>query len=154
MLAIDPGSRESAYVHYDPIARSIGHRGELLNGDMLDAIPGLSLGQEVIAIEMIASYGRPVGKDIFETLLWIGRFIQAAGKQVRLVYRKSVMLHLCGVRNARDSDIRTALIAKLGPVGTKNEPGPTYGITGDIWSALSVAVYAAESEPRPEDIRW
>jgi hypothetical protein len=41
---------------------------------------------------------------------------------------------------AKDANIRQALIDKIGPQGTKKDPGPTYGISKDVWSALAIAV--------------
>jgi hypothetical protein len=45
-------------------------------------------------------------------------------------------------RRAKDQNIRQALIDRLGPPGTKKNPGPTYGVTSHMWSALAVAVTA------------
>jgi hypothetical protein len=103
-------------------------------------------GAEIFAIEMVASYGMPVGREVFETVRWIGRFQQAwrDPETVRFVYRKDVKLHLCGSARAKDANIRQALIDKLGPVGTKAVPGPLYGVKSHIWSALAVAVTALE----------
>ena len=61
---------------------------------------------------------------------------------VRLVYRKDVKLHLCGSPRAKDPNIRQALLDKLGPVGTKRQPGPCYGVKSHAWAALGVAVTA------------
>lgn len=98
-----------------------------------------------LAIEMVASYGMAVGVEVFETCLWIGRFIQASGRPWHQVYRKDVKLHLCGFTTAKDANIRQALIDRFGPgkekaVGYKKTPGPLYGITADLWQALAVGV--------------
>jgi hypothetical protein len=45
---------------------------------------------------------------------------------------------------AKDPNVRQALLDKIGPVGTKKNPGPLYGVSGHGWSALAVAVYASE----------
>ena len=96
---------------------------------------------------MIASYGMPVGREVFETCVWIGRFQQAwhDPEAVRLVYRRDVKLHLCGSPKAKDGNIRAALIDKLGPVGLKSAPGPLYGVKSHAWAALAAAVTAAET---------
>ena len=97
-----------------------------------------------LAIEMVASYGMAVGKEVFETVRWIGRFQQCwrDPDAVRLIYRRDVKLHLCGSPRAKDANIRQALIDQLGPVGVKREPGPLYGVKSHAWSALAVAVTA------------
>lgn len=141
--AIDPGPVESGWVILNP-DKSIRAYGitdnETLVG-MIEQWPG------ILAIEMIASYGMPVGKEVFETCLWIGRYIQAhnLSRLVRaalLVYRKDVKMFLCGTVRAKDSNIRQALLDWFGPAGTKAKPGPTYGIKSHIWPALGVAVTA------------
>jgi hypothetical protein len=107
---------------------------------------------------MIASYGMPVGREVFETCLWIGRFVEAwasRGGEYRLVYRREVKLHLCESVRANDANIRAALIDRFGPgkpaaIGTKKAPGPLYGLKGDEWAALGVALTAsAAAAPRP-----
>jgi hypothetical protein len=40
--------------------------------------------------------------------------------------------------------VRQALIDRLGPQGTKKNPGPTYGMRSHLWAALAVAVYAGD----------
>jgi hypothetical protein len=104
-----------------------------------------------VAIEMIASYGMPVGREVFDTCLWVGRFIETAARaayKADLVYRRDVKLHLCGQARAKDANIRQALLDKFGgkaAQGTKATPGPLYGVKADVWSALAVAVTFSET---------
>lgn len=104
------------------------------------ALYGGMVGNE-LAIEMIASYGMPVGREVFETCVWIGRFIEAWGGTYAMtrVTRNEVKNHLCGSSKAKDSNIRQALIDLFGPPGKKSDPGPTFGLSGDMWAALGVA---------------
>lgn len=151
ILAIDPGTSESAFIVWD--GRRSYRSGFVPNAQMLDIVRQAkdveeSAGSpaiECVAIEMVACYGMPVGREVFETCLLIGRMIEIcerAGMPVRLVYRKDVKIHLCGSMKAKDGNIRQALIDKHGAPGTKKQPGPTYGISGHLWSALAVADYA------------
>ena len=98
-------------------------------------------------IEMVASYGMPVGREVFETVRWIGRFHEAFGG-AEYVYRKDVKIHLCQSMRAKDANVRQAILdlfppaggGKVPQVGTKLQPGPLYGVRKDIWSALAVAL--------------
>lgn len=106
-----------------------------------------------LAIEMVASYGMAVGKDVFETCVWIGRFVQAYPGRTHWVYRKDVKMALCGSMRARDSNIRQALTDRYGPgrekaVGRKKAPGPLYGIRTHLWSALAVGVTWQQEQQR------
>jgi hypothetical protein len=95
---------------------------------------------------MIASYGMAVGREVFETCVWIGRFIQARQPmQHELIYRRDVKIHLCGSPRAKDANIRQSLLDKFGEVGTKKNPGPLFGVKSHVWSALAVAVTALET---------
>lgn len=141
VLAIDPGPIESAYVVWD--GERILEKGKIKNQDMLRIVcEHLRYNKsDYLCIEMIASYGMAVGAEVFETCVWIGRFIQAwQPEQTCRLKRKEIALHLCGSTRANDSNIRAALIDRLGAPGTKKNPGPTYGVSGDIWAALAVAV--------------
>lgn len=113
------------------------------NGEALRQVEADPSGH--LAIEMIASYGMAVGSEVFDTCIWIGRFIQAWNGPYTQVFRKDVKMHLCGQTKAKDANVRQALIDRFGPgkdkaIGTKKNPGPLYGISGDIWAALAVAV--------------
>ncbi len=90
---------------------------------------------------MIASYGLAVGKEVFETCVWIGRFIECFKCPFTwYIYRKEEKMNLCGSMKAKDSNIRQALIDRFGVVGTKREKGWFYGFKKDIWSAYAVGV--------------
>jgi hypothetical protein len=69
---------------------------------------------------------------------------------VQLVYRRDVKLHLCHSPRAKDANVRQALIDRLGPQGTKKNPGPTYGMKSHLWAALAVGVYAMDKVVREE----
>ncbi len=154
VLAIDPGPAESAYVLYDAAERRVRDWNKLPNGDLLyhlDGINGYGSNGDALAIEMVASYGMAVGAEIFETCVWIGRFVERwQGAAPRLVYRREVKLHLCHDSRAKDPNIRQALIDRFGgkdaAIGKKAAPGPLYGLAGDGWAALGVAVTAAETD--------
>lgn len=142
IIAIDPGTTHSAVIGMD--AKGIRLKTYVENKEAIDALPIVDCD---VVIEMVASYGMPVGKETFNTVLWIGRFVERQKMRaggVRMVYRKDIKMHLCQSMRAKDGNIRQALIDKLGPVGTKNKPGPLYGISSHLWAALAVAVYAQE----------
>lgn len=143
ILAIDPGTTHSGWCLFDGIR--VLESGTEENEAILWRVRRESETAE-IAIEMIASYGMPVGREVFETCVWIGRFVQWARNPgaVRLVYRRDVKMLLCGSPRAKDTNIRQALIDRLGPIGTKGTPGALYGVTGHAWPAVGVAVVAAE----------
>jgi hypothetical protein len=81
--------------------------------------------------------------------VWIGRFVEAWRGSYTLMFRREVKLHLCGQARAKDPNVRQALIDRFGPgrekaIGTKKQPGPLYGVSADVWSALAVAVTWSE----------
>jgi len=149
ILAIDPGTEESGWCLLED-GRVI-HSGVYGNEELLLVVRGAGqLGEvDVLAIEMIASYGMAVGREVFETCVWVGRFQQAWSdpNAVQLVYRRDVKLHLCGNAKAKDPNIRQALIDLLGKPGTKKAPGATYGVASHAWAALGVAVTVAGITP-------
>lgn len=148
VLAIDPGSEQSAWVLWDGV-RVQAHRKDdnvLLRG----CIAGMTFGHATVVIEQIASYGMAVGAEVFETVFWSGRFAEAvvgAGRYYRGIERlprRAVKLHLCGSMKAKDSNIRQALIDRFGgkdrAIGKKASQGPLYGLKADEWAALALAV--------------
>ena len=142
IIAIDPGPTESAYVFWDG-AKVIGF-AKVPNDDLLRLMLNPPRGVERVVIEKVASFGMPVGEQIFETVYWSGVFAQAFGLSVvDRITRIEVKNHLCHSSRAKDGNIRQALIDKFGgpeAIGKKANPGPLYGVSGDCWSALAVAV--------------
>jgi hypothetical protein len=130
--------------------KQVCNSGVLVNIDVLRTLQLCGSRYRHIAIEMVASYGMPVGREVFETCVWIGRFQQAypSPEAVKLIYRRDVKLHLCGNSRAKDANIRQALIDKLGPVGTKAAPGPLYGVRSHAWAAVAVAVTVFDTTPK------
>lgn len=151
ILAIDPGTVQSAWCVFDGsrvVESAIGSNESLLC--MLRDVSWY-VGIDELAIEMVASYGMPVGKEVFETVLWIGRFVEAAssnGREVQLVYRKDVKMHLCNSHKAKDANIRQAILDRFPrtgggstpQIGIAKCPGPLYGVSSHVWAALAVAI--------------
>ena len=150
ILAVDPGTTKSGWVmlHDGRVAGSgVKDNAELLADIQLhSAFPP----RTILALEMIASYGMAVGREVFETCVWIGRFQQAWSDPtaVRRIYRQTVKLHLCNSPKAKDGNVRQALIdrfpatggGKVPQIGTKDQPGPLYSVSSHAWAALGVAV--------------
>jgi hypothetical protein len=153
-LAIDPGTDKSGWCLFD--GSQVGESGVMPNADLLHSLGKMPDNGATLAIEMIASYGMAVGREVFETCVWIGRFQQAwhSPDAVRLIYRRDVKLHLCGTAKAKDPNIRQALLdmfprtggGKTPQVGTKSQPGPLYGVSSHAWAALAVAVTVTARE--------
>ena len=105
---------------------------------------GITTADVAFAVEGVTSYGRPVGREVFQTCEWIGRYEEQiktwTGRYPERVYRIEEKKCLCGTGKAKDKDIRRALIGAIGPIGTKSNPGPLYGVARDAWSAVAVAV--------------
>ena len=142
ILAIDPGSEQSAFLIWEN--NEIIDKDIIKNDWIITLLKNIDDEDIVLVIEMFASYGMPVGRTVFETCVWIGRFIQTWEGKHELVYRKDIKMHLCHTVRAKDSNVRQALIDKYGKPGTKKEPGFTYGVSKDIWSALAIATYYNE----------
>lgn len=153
LCAIDPGPTESAYVLYDTVNGKLLEWAKVHNGLLLTKLEDTQWADELV-VEMIASYGMPVGKDVFETCTWIGKFEDrwdryGALRPRRRVTRIEVKSHLCHSAKAGDANVRQALLDRWGgsdkvAKGTKAAPGPLYGLAGDGWAALGVAITDSE----------
>lgn len=144
LIAVDPGTLESAFVAME--GDRIDDFGKIQNEEFLkrlDYIRIHSSGITVLVIEMVQSYGMPVGAEVFATCVWIGRFIERWRGRHDTILRATVKSRLCQDARAKNANVRAALIERYGgrmaAIGNLKAPGPLHGITGDVWSALAVA---------------
>ena len=154
ILAIDPGNEKSGYViveHDGEEIRSVLEAGKIDNEELRHRLPEMVYGQGYdTVIEMIAGMGMAVGQEVFDTCVWIGRFQEiiflSAGDEPVKIFRREEKLDLCGSPNAKDANIRQALVDRYAPgqpnfgKGTKKDPGFFYGFSVDMWAAMAVAV--------------
>lgn len=156
VLGIDPGNVQTGWVFWNTDTQSIVfiNKKKLIGLDenhkcieeWLNIFKDIT--PDIIAIEQMQSYGRCVGKTVFRTCVWIGRFQQIfIDRKIPIsdIYRKKdVTKHICGNGNAKDTHVRAALIKRYGEPGTKKNQGKLYGVKADIWSALAIAVTQSE----------
>lgn len=148
LIAIDPGNVESAFVRIDDQYKLYEHE-KIRNEELINRIEDLSRICDRVVIERIASYGMAVGRSVFETCEWIGRFTQMAiglYMPVDYVFRIDEKMALCRDARAGDTNIRRALIDRFAQhdlrtgKGTKKNPDYFYGFAKDEWAAMAVAV--------------
>lgn len=144
LVAIDPGTTQSGWV--------MMHGCTVLYAAVLDNEScrkwiRYELDRDcAVVVEVMSSYGMPIGEETIETIKWSGRFIEAATGKPRVVgelRRKEIKLHLCGSLRAKDSNIWQAILDRYGgsnAVGTKKKPGPLYGVKSHARQALAVAI--------------
>lgn len=141
IIAIDPGPTESAYVVWN--GYSIRGSGKVPNAEMLRICGALNAPEDLdrCVIEMIACYGMAVGAEVFETCVWIGRFMEAFGAhRCDRITRGEVKVHVCNSKKAKDANVRQALIDRFGGPSSIKKGGELYKVAGDVWAALALAV--------------
>ena len=92
IIAIDPGNTQSGYCVIDQRTLRPLEFGKIDNAELMQKLASATeQGWRWAVIEMVASYGMPVGREVFDTVLWIGRFYQTLNAccSVRLLSRKS-----------------------------------------------------------------
>ncbi len=146
ILSIDPGTTESGWclLHENTV---IGI-GKEANHSVQFRIK--CSAADTLVVEMMQSYGKPVGREVLETCVWIGRFVESwrFPDQVKLVPRRTVKRYLCNSITANDANVRQAVIdrfpatggGKVPQIGTRANPGPLYGASKDGWAALALAI--------------
>jgi len=121
VLAIDPGTEKSGWVYLkngildrmetDPLPVNYGWTE---NKELLTIIKAVGCP---IVIEDVSHMGMPVGRDVFQTVRWTGKFERQAeffNQRVDYISRSEVKLYICGSPRANDSTIRQAIIDYYG----------------------------------------
>ena len=130
ILSIDPGSEKTGYVIIDRSTKQPIEFGKITNSEFMNALQQVLEGADVIkgqpkhlnfefdsvACEFPVPRGQLSSKDMFKTIWWIGRFYQVIYQhmEISFVDRKDVKMHICGIPNAKDTNIRQALIDLYG----------------------------------------
>jgi hypothetical protein len=151
ILAYDPGNKETAWVLFSHEGQEILNCGYVPNDEAYSPIKLINSNTDRIAIEMVACYGMAVGAEVFETAVMVGKIAREAersGFEPVFIKRMECKMNICHNSRAKDTNIRQALIDRFGAQGTKKNPGPLYGITGDKLAALAVAVTFSDSIKR------
>lgn len=127
--------------------RRVTQHGTMPNAELLRLLSNLGPSCGVLVLEKIEAMGMAVGAEVFETVFWTGRFAQTWKGPWDRVTRRQVKLHLCGHMRAKDPNVRQALIDRFSEgrgkemaIGRAKQPGPLFGVAGDQWSALAVAI--------------
>ena len=157
IMAIDPGSVQSAVVLSGKVYSGEVHPQScetfICQNECVLGMIGKYL--DVVLIEKIASYGMAVGKDIFETVFWSGRFAQVAEEnrvKVERIERRVVKMHLCKSAKASDANIIATIADKFDPMrkygkygkGTMKNRGPFFGFSKDVWQAYALLLTFVE----------
>ncbi len=156
ILCIDPGPTTSGVVQlktgrlWPPRVIPVG--AKVPNSTVLQRC-SLASGLDLLVIERIASYGMPVGEEVFETVRWAAFFELTFGPdRTRRLSRQAVKMAICKSPRANDATIRQALIDLYGgpdcikgaKAATRKDPGrqagELSGIRADAWSALAVGL--------------
>jgi hypothetical protein len=142
LYAIDPGTDASAIVIVTPESISGCIQP---NDELRTALLSTGSAHGHLVIEQVESFGMPVGREVFETVFWSGRFAEAwQSRGLRCSWsrigRKDVKLALCGTVKAKDPHIRQVLIDRYGGPLCVKKGGSLAGIKSHLWAALAVAV--------------
>lgn len=148
VIGIDPGTTQSAYVAWD--GHFIQDVGTLANPKVAKYLRSIDK-QACVCIENIEPYGMNVGREVLETMFWIGRFFQIARdtvgpQQVSRLPRRAAKKHLRLGPGTGDKDVRAALIRTL-----DRNPIEWHNLKSHQFAALAIAVtwWHTERERQP-----
>lgn len=153
VLGLDPGYRESALVAFDgtKICQNLMCDNETMLANLQDlkdeAASGGGPPEWILVLEQMQMFRSAfgVGVEVFDSVLWSGRFIQLwHPRRFDRIIRSKVRGHLNAIKGG-DAAVRQGLIVRFGAykevaIGSKKKPGPLFGIKSHEWSALAVAV--------------
>ena len=146
VIGVDPGNTNTAVVKFD--GKSIVYKARIPNDEAMEYLESELRKEKIpLYVEHIACYGMPVGASVFETCYYIGE-IKKAVKMItndpllfNPVMRMDIKSFYCHSAKANDPAIRTSLVDLFGDKGVKKNPGFTFGVSADMWSALAIANY-------------
>lgn len=152
IMAIDPGTTESAYVIADRKTLKPVLFDKIENSSLLSGITAMIYDNKVeaVGIELMQSYSMGVGKETFETCYFIGHLQAMILHNTQIantvgIYRNEEKMLTVGSMRANDHAIRLFLIDKFAKFdfkngkGTKNNPDWFYGFSKDMWQAYAQA---------------
>lgn len=150
VLALDPGDTQTGYCFIDAETLRPLRFGKEDNQSVLLLVQ--LEAYDLLVSERVASYGMAVGRSVFETCEWVGRYTQASHAPVVYIYRQEEKIHICHDSRAKDSNIRRALIDRFAQHdlkngrGTKKKPDWFYGFKNDVWAAYAAGITYIEKE--------
>jgi hypothetical protein len=154
IIAIDPGPERSALVYLQdgrPTFTLLDRNEAVRDALLMDTGTFYAFDEmATVVIEQVESFGMPVGREVFETVFWAGRFAECWGGPWARLPRRAVKMHHCRSNRANDAAIRQALLDRFGPgrekaIGIKKAPGPLYSIKQDLWSALALGPHVSRN---------
>jgi hypothetical protein len=147
LLAIDGGTKDSAYMVVDEENYKIVQSGKCLNSVVAQLVRDGYYDD--LTIEGITSYGQPIGQETLDTVFFNGRLYQIGLFReivATIIPRKDIKRYFEVERGANaDAFIRRTLIDrfaqfdKIRGKGTAKNPDWFYGVTADRWSAYALA---------------
>jgi len=152
VLAIDPGSEQSALVWFDAAMQRPVNAADGPNEYIRDLLLIHRAMNDLLIIELTKPYTRQtknghayVPTEVQTAAFEAGRMAEAWGKDFELMTRTDVKKWLLGRATGTDANVRDCLYDRYGgsrkaAVGTKKQPGPLHGIVKDQMAALAVAV--------------
>lgn len=160
VLSIDPGNVESAFCIVEASGYKPVEFAKIPNEELAERLQKLSREVQCdFVIERVACYGMAVGREVFDTCEWIGRFSQIIESRFKVtphyIFRTDEKRIICHSMNAGDPNIRRALIDRFAVhdlktgKGTKKNPDFFYGFAKDVWAAFAVAVTYIDLQEAP-----
>lgn len=117
-LAIDPGNEYSGWVVFEPMDGVPNIK--ILDYDkspnnLVRLLCGYKSNPDgTLVVETPRSQGMPASNQLFETCVWVGRFLQAWGGYWTYAFRDEIKLYMCGSAKARDANVRQSLVERWG----------------------------------------
>jgi hypothetical protein len=145
IIGCDPGPSASALCVVSPDYR-IQSAAKVPNAEAEVTLRALLDKDATFVVESLQSYGKPVGRETFETAYAIGAFrylAEQAGATCALIPRQEYVNCICGCRGT-DSVLRQALELRFGGYKKGDVLNSLNGT--DLRSAYAVAVYWMDRE--------